>query len=122
MKQYIYNQAAPYAGYDTTGNMFELHLGDVITACDNGVYGHYDKWFNVSVDRLKSDFRRIYTAREQERYERIHERAMIAAMQSLIECQNDKPISSDMRELENITSNAIWFADSLVNKLKDKEF
>lgn len=63
----------------------------------------------------------VYTAKEEARYERIHERAMIAAMQALIENLPPK-ISTDMSELENVTSNAIWFADSLVNKLKDKEF
>lgn len=122
MKEYIYKLTTPYTSIDTVGEQFKLKLGDIVTLCGDGLYEHNNHKFALTRESLKRDFERIYHTRELDRYDRIHERTMIGAMQSLIICQNDKPISSDMHELENITANAIWFADNLVNKLKDKEY
>ena len=122
MKEYIYNLTTPYMSIDTVGEPFELKQDDIVTLCGDGLYKYRDHKFALTRESLKRDFERIYHRCELDRYDRIHEYAMIGAMQSLIICQNGKPISSDMHELENITTNAIWFADNLVNKLKDKEY
>lgn len=122
MKEYIYNLTKPYMAIDTVGEKFELKQGDIVTLCGDRLYKCRDHKFALTRESLKRYFERIYHTCELDRYDRIRECAMIGAMQSLIICQNNKPISSDMHELENITTNAIWFADNLVNKLKDKEY
>lgn len=121
MKKYIYNQASPSSLVDMAGEIFALQYGATITTCDGKEYNYYSHAFTLPPESLKSDFRRVYTVEEQNRYERIHDHAMVAAMQSMIVRLPDT-ISSDMHELENVTSNAIWFADNLVDKLKDKEY
>lgn len=121
MKQYVYYLGNPCVFTAFGGKQFELKTGDIITKNSDGDYEFYSHVFLVSDKDLKSKFMRVYTEQEQMRYERIYEQAMIAAMQSLIEKLPPK-ISTDMSELENVTSNSIWFAGNLVRKLKDKEF
>lgn len=121
IKKYIYNMAAPFTGIDTVGAMYKLHEGDIVYAYADGLYECYDHRFALTKEILKREFRRVYTTEEQMRYDRIYEHAVVGAMQSLI-ARFDDTISSDMHELENITSNAIWFADDLLKKLKDKEY
>lgn len=121
MKQYVYYLGNPCVFTAFGGKQFELKKGDIITKNSDGDYEFGSHVFLVSDKDLKSNFMRVYTAQEQMRYEEIHDKAMIAAMQSLIEKLPPK-ISTDMHELENVTSNAIWFAGNLVRKLKDKEF
>lgn len=121
MKQYVYSLGNPCVFTAFGGKQFELKKGDIITKRSDGDYEFNSHVFLVSDKDLKSKFMRVYTAQEQMRYEEIHDKAMIAAMQSLIEKLPPK-ISTDMHELENVTSNAIWFAGNLVRKLKDKEF
>ncbi len=121
MKQYVYYLGNPCVFTAFGGKQFELKEGDIITKRSDGNYEFFSHVFLVSDKDLKSKFMRVYTTQEQMRYEEIHDKAAIAAMQSLIEKLPPK-ISTDMSELENVTSNAIWFADNLVRKLKDKEF
>jgi hypothetical protein len=121
MKQYVYYLGNPCVFTAFGGKQFELKNGDIITKNSDGDYEFGSHVFLIFDNDLKSKFMRVYTEQEQMRYERIYEQAMIAAMQSLIEKLPPK-ISTDMSELENVTSNAIWFAGNLVRKLKDKEF
>jgi len=121
MKQYVYFLGNPCMFTAFGGKQFELKDGDIITKRSDGDYEFNSHVFLVSDKDLKSKFMRVYTTQEQMRYQEIHDKAMIAAMQALIENLPPK-ISTDMSELENVTSNAIWFAGNLVRKLKDKEF
>lgn len=121
MKQYVYFLGNPCVFTAFGGKQFELKEGDIITKRSGGDYEFGSHVFLVFDKDLKSKFMRVYTTQEQMRYQEIHDKAMIAAMQSLI-TRLDNTVSSDMHELENVTSNAIWFADNLVNKLKDKEY
>lgn len=122
MKQYIYNHFSTFVTNDTAGEVFHLKDNDIITLRCDGRYEHRDHVFSLTKDELKKYFTRIYTIEDENRYDRIFEIAMIAAMQSLISNLKECKISTDMYEVENVTTNAIWFANNLVEKLKDKEF
>lgn len=106
---------------DNSGRQSYIKRGDIFTARSDGDYDHEGSVFTISKENLRKHFMRVYTVEETNRYERIRENAMIAAMQSMIEGLGDKPVSPDMHEIENIPKNAIWFADQLVEELKKKE-
>ena len=122
MKEYMYNEIAPFAVLDTIGERFDLNKGDVISTYDGKMFRYGTHNFAITKERLKELFLRVYTVEDQNRYDRIYENAMIAAMQSLIEGLKDKPVSMDMHEIEVIPKNAIYFANSLVEELKEKEY
>ena len=122
MKEYMYNEISPFAVLDTIGERFDLNKGDVISTYDGKMFRYRTHYFAITKERLKELFLRVYTVEEQNRYDRIYENAMIAAMQSLIEGLKDKPVSMDMHEIEIIPKNAIFFANSLVEELKEKEY
>ena len=122
MKEYMYKENAPFCILDTIGERFDLKKGDVISTYDGKMFMYGTHNFAITKERLKELFLRVYTVEDQNRYDRIYENAMIAAMQSLIEGLKDKPVSIDMHEIEIIPKNAIFFANSLVEELKEKEY
>jgi hypothetical protein len=85
MKQYVYYLGNPCVFTAFGGKLFELKEGDIITKRSDGDYEFNSHVFLVSDKDLKSKFMRVYTTQEQMRYQEIYDKAMIAAMQSLIE-------------------------------------
>lgn len=125
MKQYVYRKLTSLVFIDTERHDFILKDGDVVTLRENGKFEFGDHVFSIAKDDLKECFERIYTREERNRYDRIHENAMIAAMQSLIANLKDYEVSSAedaIQEIGVLPKNAIWFADRLVYELKEKEF
>ena len=120
MKQYVY-KGSGLTVFDEIGRHITLREGDVITLRGDRKYEYRDFVFSLMDDDLRSRFDRVYTIEEQRRYDRIHENAMIAAMQSLITNLKDRDVSPDMHEIENVPKNAVWFADRLIEELKRKE-
>ena len=121
-REYIYNGAVSCTIFDTIGIPFDLKKGDTITTNDGNMFKYEKHCFVVEKVKLRSFFQRVYTEEEQNRYNRIYENAMVAAMQSLIANLKDVKISSDMHEIELVPKNAIWYANELVKELKEREF
>lgn len=122
MKEYIYNQPVPCKVKDSTGELFDLKNGDTVITYDGKIFKFLSHCFAATQINLREDFMRVYTVEELNRYDRIYENAMIAAMQTLIANLKDVKISSDMYEIELVPKNAIWFANRLVEELKEKEY
>ena len=121
-KEYKYCQSHPFTSLDTFGNRFTLNKGDNIATWDGETFQYGVHNFALDRKRLRELFQRIYTVEHMERYERIRENAMIAAMQQMIAGLKDVKVSPDMYEIEVIPKNAIWFADRLVEELMESEF
>ena len=121
MKKYMYNEIAPFAVLDTMGERFDLKKCDIISTYDGKTFRYMTHNFALTKERLKELFLRVYTVEDKNRYDRIFENAMIAAMQTLIGGLKDRTVSSDMHEIEVVPKNAIYFAERLVEELKEKE-
>jgi len=124
MKQYIYKGKYPIKIVDMGGSSFDLYHGDIITYHDMGEYKYGDRHFIYNKADLRADFHRLYTPQEENRYERIEEQAIIAAMQSMIERIDGKIVGvlTNNKEVEVVTKNAILFGKRLVDNLKEEEF
>ena len=120
MKQYVYIKKDPMTVKDVSGVQIEIVFGSMVFTNDNVLFEFTDRRFTLSVIELSDSFQRIYTAEETARYERIHDEALIAAMQSLIGIMGNE-ISADLHEVDNVVKNAIWLAGRLVSELKKKE-
>ena len=120
MKQYVYDGNSPMIVFDMGGKQFNLYRGDIITYHDMGEYKYGDHHFIYNRKDLKKDFHRLYTPQQENRYERIEEQAIIAAMQSMIARISGN--LTDINDVEVVTKNAILFGKKLVEDLKEREF
>jgi len=80
MKEYVYNQPFPCKILDVTGELFDLERGDTVITYDGKTLNFLSHSFAATQINLREDFMRVYTVEEMNRYDRIYESAMIAAM------------------------------------------
>ena len=124
-KTYVFNGDKTMMFTDTNGISREFNPGQEVILTGDGTLiqlpDHSGVRFRIEKAWLKHCFKRIWSDAELERYERIHEQAMIAAMQSLIANLKDKPGSPDVEDLEKVPMDAIFFADRIIEELKARE-
>jgi len=127
IRNYIYNSSTPLRLIDINGEMFDLHLGDMISF-DGNHYEYCSHKFTIETNRSKELFIK-HLSEEEYRYRRqLHDKAAIAAMQGMLsnpwwmeqinkECVESRKTHKSEDFSDVLSEYADMYADNLVKHL-----